>query len=51
MWFLVVVLHDFSLDQGANWWTRLRKDELLLLFDDWSCCSWELGKDNDEEES
>ncbi len=29
---LVFVLHDFSWDQGADWWTGLRKDEELLLF-------------------
>jgi len=33
MWFWVFILHDFLWDQGANWWTKLRKDELLLLFE------------------
>jgi hypothetical protein len=51
VWFLVFVLHDFSWDQGANWWIRLWKDELLLLFEGWWCCSWEWGEDNDEEEN
>jgi hypothetical protein len=41
VWFLVFVFHDFSWDQGANWWTRLQKDELLLLFEGLWCCSSE----------
>jgi hypothetical protein len=51
VWFLVFVLHDFLWDQGANWWTTLRNHELLLLFEGWWWCSWEWGKDNDEEEN
>ncbi len=33
VWFFVFVLHDFSWDQGANWWIRLHNNELLLLFE------------------
>jgi hypothetical protein len=29
---LVFILHDFLWDQGADWWTGLRKDEEVLLF-------------------
>ncbi len=30
---LVLVFHDFSWDQGVNWWIRLQKDEKFLLFE------------------